>query len=241
MLLSFEIPLRHLEEFIPLEDFEFGLAHLMLDQANAEYRIRYQGCLLDNSMYETGAPMTIDRLLEAAELSNPCAVIAPDWMDDKDRTIRGVYELYHARPKGSRWSVSGVVQGRNYYERRACYLELVGFNASPICFPFRTPRDETIRGLHKERLLKTGHWYHLLGLRDLSELTWSYPGIWSCDTGKVFKGGLLLASDGIRGKGRLDLRNLLSLADRRHAHQNIAFLRWFTHAKERQDWEKRKK
>lgn len=241
MLLSFEIPLQHLEEFMPLEDFEFGLAHLFLSPKHETYSARYQGCLLDNSMYETGTPMTVDYLLEAAALANPCAVIAPDWMDDKNRTIQGVYDLYHARPKGSRWSVAGVVQGKNYDEQRACFLELVGFNASPICFPFRAPRDQTLRGLHKERLLKAGRWYHLLGLRDLSELTWSYPGLWSCDTGKVFKGALLLGADGIRGKGRLDLHALLSLTSRRIAHHNIAFLRWLTHQEERQTWLRRKR
>ena len=44
MELSLEIPLPHIKEFLPLTDFPFGLAHLVLK--NPAYRKLMQGCLL---------------------------------------------------------------------------------------------------------------------------------------------------------------------------------------------------
>jgi hypothetical protein len=244
MLLSFEIPTQHLEEFIPLEDFEFGLAHLFLNQdfkGAEEYVKRYQGCLLDNSMYELGGPLSVEALLKATELAKPCAVIAPDYMDDHVKTLAGVYDLYQNRPQKCKWTIAGVVQGADYEARRKCYLELQRCNASPICFPFRSPREDTIKRLAQEGLIKTHKWYHLLGLRSLDELRWKLPGYWSCDTGKVFKGFNLSTTNSIRGQGQLNLTEPLSLTARRLAGCNIAYLRWLTRDHERQIWKERKR
>lgn len=228
MLLSFEIPTHHLEEFVPLQDFSFGLAHLFLkpDFPGAEQYLKlYQGCLLDNSMYELGEALTTEQLMKAEELSCPIAIIAPDWMDDYERTLAAAVDLVALRPVHSHWTVGGVVQGKDYAERKKCYIEMIQLKCSPICFPFRSPREETIPKLFRDNRLKEDQWYHLLGLRNLKELGWNPPGLWSCDTGKPFKGFFLNQVPDIRGHGIVKMHDSLSLLHRRTAMWNIAFMR----------------
>jgi hypothetical protein len=236
MLLSFEIPTRHIDEFYPLEDLEFGLAHLFLkpEFPGAEvYLKRYQGCLLDNSMYELGAPLSTDALLKASETANPIAVIAPDWMDEREKTVAALEELMKQRPKNVSWTVAGVVQGKDYPDRKKCFAEMTQLKASPICFPFRSPREETIPHLFRDNRLQEGQWYHLLGLRDIRELTWDPPGVWSCDTGKPFKSYSLADEKEIRGKGPIKLHDEMGIYARRVALWNIAFMRQKTTSTER--------
>jgi hypothetical protein len=184
-------------------------------------------------MYELGdQPLTNAQLLEAAKLSACGAVIAPDWMNDRSRTIVASLELLKLRPHGVRWSVGGVVQGEDYSERRKCFLEMQSNRMSPICFPFRTPREETIVLLAGERHLKATGWYHLLGLQHLSELLWEPPGVWSVDTGKVFKGYDLQSTNEIRGHGKIKLHDILSITHRRIAGYNIAYMYKLTSAVE---------
>lgn len=231
MLLSFEIPTKHLAEFTPLEDFQFGLAHLFLkpDFPGAEEYIKlYRGCLLDNSMYELGAPLAAEALVQAADDAQAIAVIASDWMDEEEKTLLAADELALTRPKVARWTIGGVVQGKNYAERKHCFIEMTRMKLSPICFPFRSPREETIPHLARDNRLREDQWYHLLGLRHLKELGWNPPGLWSCDTGKPFKGFLLNEEKDIRGHGAIKLHDELGIYARRVALWNIAYMRQLT-------------
>lgn len=236
MLLTFEIPTRHLEEFVPLEDFEFGLAHLFLKQDYPgweEYNKLYQGCLLDNSMYELGHPLPIEELLKAAALAKPMAVIAPDWTDKYKETLYATHELYQARPKDARWSVGVVIQGKDYEERKKFFLEMRQLKCSPICFPFRSPRDETIKRLAREGHIHANHWYHLIGLRDWNELGLDYPGLWSCDTSKPFKGYKVTDKE-CRGQGQIKMHDEMSFTARRLAGWNVSYMRRLAQYTDRQ-------
>ncbi len=164
MKLSFEIPLPHFEEFAPLEDFHFGLAQFCFDAYYEKadwYCEVYKGCLLDNGMYELGSPLTCEELVEAAKRCRPVAVIAPDWMNDFHRTLSATLRLLYLS-RNYAWSVGGVVQGRDLDERVKCFHIMQELGCRPICFPFRTPREETIRAVASS--LHVGGWYHLLGL-----------------------------------------------------------------------------
>lgn len=220
MLLSFEIPIPDLPDFIPFADFPFGLAHLM---DNPKYREHHQRCLLDNSMYELGEPLTSDELIRAAALCNPVSIIAPDWMNDHRRTQVAAVELRdHMK---DRWPVGAVVQGTDLKERLSSYNWLMSKNFWPICFPFRTPRQETIQAIAAQGGFDPRWWYHLLGLQELSELSVVLPGIWSCDTAKPFKGILLKETRTIRGLGKLDHFKSLNPTAHSIAHKNILYLR----------------
>jgi len=221
MEISLEIPLPHIEEFLPLTDFPFGLAQLAL--SSAKYRQQMQGCLLDNGMYELGEPLPVYRLVQAAACINAAAVIAPDWEGDMHRTCLAVYKLMKAR-KGAPWTVGALVQGKDLEERMDCFYELKAMKCEPIGFPFRSPRGEVIRKLELENMFDEYSWYHLFGLRDNSELRWKLPGRWSLDTGKPFK-GFRMDQGKIRGHGRLNLHKRLEPGDAVIAAWNIAWMR----------------
>lgn len=225
MEFSFEIPMPHLKEYLSVSDFPFGLAHLMLDKSYTHagtYHSVMDRCLLDNSMYELkDEPLSNQELLQAAEVCNPIAIIAPDWMDEAEKTIAAMQSLKNWL---NVWGVGGVVQGKNLEERIDCFNVLQASGAYPICFPFRTPRAETVGHLHARGAFKHNGWYHLLGLQELWELSWTFPGRWSIDTGKPFKGEKL-SENKLRGLGRLDLHKELTDHERLVAHRNIAFLR----------------
>jgi len=174
-------------------------------------------------MYELGEPLGVEQLVLAAELVSATAVIAPDWEGDKDRTEQAAGWLMKGS-KGCPWTVGALVQGKNLEERMDCYYELRALKCRPIGFPFRSPRHEVIQALDREGMFDESGWYHLFGLRDNSELVWRYPGRWSVDTGKPFK-GFLMDRGPIRGRGRLDLHKELSRATRTAALWNIAWMR----------------
>lgn len=224
MLLSLEIPLVHINEFLPLTDFPFALAQLYLDKDAVNYQTQMKGGLLDNGMYELGESLEIPELLQAAELAEPLAVIAPDWMDDMTHTVLATAKLVEAKPKDATWDVSGVVQGRNLEGRIECFKELHAMDCRPICFPFRTPRIDTIEELYKRGFLDDRDSFHLLGLQSLEELKWNYPGTWSVDTGKPFK-GFRMDQEEIRGHGKLNLHSTLTEQECCTALWNICYMR----------------
>jgi hypothetical protein len=230
MEMSLEIPIKHLSEFLPLTDFGFGLAHLCLRRYNVEapmYCKAYRNCLLDNSMYELGdEPLTIVELASAAFMCDPVAIIAPDWMGQRHKTVMAAEALMSERPTSSTWGVGGVVQGSDLEDRMNCYYQLRDLGCRPICFPFRTPRTETIMTLAKRNVFSYTGWYHLLGLHALSEIKVTHAeGRWSYDTSKPFKGKRLDQVDDVRGLGRLQLDAPLSDADHITSLWNIAYLR----------------
>ena len=225
MNLLLEIPIPNVEEFISLADMPFGLAHLFLQPGNEAYKLTHQKCLLDNSMFELGEPLPIDELLKAAVLANPVAVIAPDWLHDKDRTLQAAEDLRAARPHNATWSVGALVQGKDLLERLECFQRLRMRSYSPIGFPARSPRSEVLTALVSRNALMHWQWYHLFGLRDMDELSLRLPGHWSIDTGKPFKGFRLDLAEQIRGHGRLPLDAKLCAAHRYNALYNIAWMR----------------
>ncbi len=244
MDLMLEIPTPHIQEFLPLTDIPFGLAQLFLkdDYPGAEdYHKMYQGCLLDNGMYELDESLTVDQIIVAARVCNPVALIAPDWMDEIDKTLAACHEMLSKTADATSIAegklpftptVGGVVQGRNLDERLACLQLMTDADLEPICFPFRTPRDTTIAHAIIKDMLKPERWYHLLGLQDLAELRWyNLPGMWSIDTGKPFK-NFDMSKLEIRGHGKLSLHGELGIPQRFRAHANIAYMRALMHKKE---------
>lgn len=227
MLLSLEIPVLDIELFLPLTDFPFGLAQLFLRRdfpGSPVYHAKYQDCLLDNGMYELGESLSVSDLLKAAEVACPRAVIAPDWMNNLKKTIAATEDLIR-QSEHYRWTVGGVVQGKNLQERVECFRLLQGSGCRPICFPFRTPRASTIEFLCQSQALREREWYHLLGMQSLKELsTTPGPGCWSIDTSKPFK-GYSLTDKKIRGRGRLDVHKDLPVGRMAVALWNIAYMR----------------
>lgn len=219
----FEIPHAHLEEFLPLCDGRFGLAHIR----DPKYVHRMLNCeILDNGMYENNdEPLSIPALVEAHKLFQPVVIAAPDWMDEMERTLNAVQQLLIILPRTAK--IAGTVQGKNIHERVKCFRELQRMRCTIICFPFRTPRTDTLQVLRAKRLLCDHEWYHYFGLQHLGELLirTRFPGRWSYDTSKPFKGKKLDQVQDVRGLGRLDLDGELTPEERYIAAYNIAYLR----------------
>lgn len=227
MELSLEIPHGHLTDYLPLCDFPFGLAHILLEEhpQSSAYEQAMHKCLLDNSMYERdNEPLPNELLIDAAGMCKATSVIAPDWEGEKEKTLTASFELRElAKPHNL--EVGAVVQGHNREERVECFFIMQDAQFSPICFPFRSPRDETIFHLMVTNNIKHGEWYHLLGLNNLTELGWEPPGRWSIDTSKPFKGFRFDKTDSLRGHGRLDLEKVLTPDEEMVALWNISYMR----------------
>lgn len=165
MKCAFELPTKHIKELREVQDFNFLLAHKVLE--SAEYRQAYgTGGLLDNSQYELGEPMDLRRLRMAEQLMQPEMVIAPDWLGDRDKTVYAYREasaLLHS-------DVAGVVQGTDILDMMKCYSELLKESCPFICLPFRLARTDLMSIIVRENLLKTDVWYHFLGLKSMDEL-----------------------------------------------------------------------
>ncbi len=235
--LSLEIPTAILERVIEETDLGFSLAHLLLTDKEylRHYKSSENAVLMDNSMYELDEPLSLDKLFEAAKISTPAAIIAPDWEGDSKRTsenavlMRAHLEAYWGKENDARLPTTGiVVQGKDLIERREFFYWAQGKGFRPICFPFRL-RQERSPLLHAIAEFKDGGWYHLLGLNNTTELTVakSYPGRWSVDTAKPCKPGFDMALDPWRGRGKLDFSRKYSREELQLVLQNITWLKKF--------------
>jgi hypothetical protein len=92
MQLSVLAPVPHLPQYTALTNYHLSLAHLLLGDANyLDFHVgrRLQGAyiLVDNSVIETGSPMTPEQLVTAQRAVNGHEVIVPDVMGDPAATI----------------------------------------------------------------------------------------------------------------------------------------------------------
>lgn len=147
-----------LESSLGFNDYDYCLVHLL--KKYPEYKHFYQkACkdkrivFLDNSCYELGASVSADELMYGVREIHPTHVIAPDYLDDLDRTVR-MSERFAMMLENSRYTgdIIAVVQGKTYDEYVQCYKYYVASGRYDwIAFPF------DIKCLHEEaeKLAKT--------------------------------------------------------------------------------------
>jgi hypothetical protein len=238
MKLSLEIPTSYLIDWSPLCDFDFALAHRVLeDEKYAEFfadRPKGRELILDNSMHELGGvPMAAVELGEAAKRCRADYVCAPDQLGQMKKNYAWFVETH--RLLGNQFMIATVLTGNDFIERN-WFLANVR-QASLMCLAFRTPRFDWFLE-HNEQLRRWAR-IHLFGVNDLYELirfrhysAWK----WSVDTGKPIKWGVqkehLDRKDGVRGAplpslDLLSVRNL-NCAQTEAVLWNIAYLRRFT-------------
>ena len=80
---SFEVPIKHMEEFDDLQDFYFTLNHLYKNHAYISYmvKVRNKGektIWLDNSYNELLHAEPLDAMVSVANVIHPSKVISPD-------------------------------------------------------------------------------------------------------------------------------------------------------------------
>lgn len=245
MRLLAEVPIKHMTEFAPLFDGEFALAHLVLEDKTYAEHMREQSkrgrmVILDNSMHELPAPLSVPEILEAAERIKPSFVIPPDKIGDVTFTY-DQFEIMRKANLAHGFKLAAVMCGSNAAERATFFMN-VSQHISMLCFPFREPRWEWMQEL-LGTVPKHRAWpahIHLLGVSTLEELRlWnhtldlvSWPHVRrSVDTNKMLKHGIankrMSHLENVRTGTRLDFRAELTREQKEHTFFNIAYIRKF--------------
>jgi hypothetical protein len=243
--LSAEIPTKHLEELSPLMDADFSLAHLILeDKIYAEFYLQQAKAgrmvIMDNSMHELPASLSVGEILEAADRTKPSFVIPPDKLGDVKFTY-DQFEILRKQNLRHGHRLAAVLCGSNSAERSMFFTNVRAY-IDMICFPYREPRltwfDELLTAIPKHAGWPP--YIHLLGVNTLDELSvwnskldlvgWPRNGR-SVDTNKMVKWGLknkrLNALDSLRGAGPLDFKTEMDLSQRLDTIYNTAYIRKF--------------
>lgn len=236
-----EIPTKLLPTISGLVDLDFILAQLVLeDKEYAEFfRNSKRFKILDNGFHETGQPLSLTELQEAAKLCNPDVLIAPDWLGDASRTYEG---LVAAKKKFSgQYKLGTVLQGKTR-EERLSFFNAVRQDTYLLCLPFKSDRFEHFRELVQStpKYIQWPPKIHLLGMKSLQE-TRLFADLFddlgishrtSIDTGKLVKFGLakdcITEYTELRGKGLIDHATKDVTAEQMaNIFYNVAFARKF--------------
>lgn len=181
MQLALECPTAYLQDLIPLSDFNFLLAHLVLK--DKRYRDYYSPrsstyTILDNSVNELGEPCTLQEMAEAANLVGVQKIIPPDYLGDWEKTIGSLTEAIKL------WGYSSiipVVQGSCLEEVSRCgeaLIQKLNFRTIAVPFDITLDRSHTLEELAAGRrqvilrllLINRDVKIHLLGFTTFEEI-----------------------------------------------------------------------
>ena len=174
---SFEVPLKHLEDFHDEQDFIFALSFLFGNPRYDHYIHNQDKELwIDNSYNETKEPGDVEYLAELADIFTPNILIAPDtaeWnhqkMQDEYLNLRIISGLDDSR-------LSIIIH----------HPDWIGYYKSWGIKNFCIPYDYRYCTLEKLRRFSE---CHFLGLVSINEILYSNPP--SCDTSMPIKLSLI--------------------------------------------------
>lgn len=121
------VPRSNLGDFWwqPMQMF---LTHMVLeDEKYREFAKEYSGYkILDNSLIELGGAVSLEKVLEAAEMIAADEIILPDVFQDASATIKSVKEsLDYLKEKGiTKYKLMAVAQGSTVEDWSACFSVL---------------------------------------------------------------------------------------------------------------------
>jgi hypothetical protein len=239
--LGLEIPDSVLSLVSPLCDYDFALAHRVLE--NESYRAFYSAqrrsgrfVLMDNSFHELGHPLSVGELFQAAKLINPSVLVAPDKLGEGDWTYQQFVQL--AKDPRSRDYVLAATICGDTPEARSMYLANVRhLGARMYCFPFKEPRLQWYVDLVSMNPWLAEQPIHLFGGNDFDEhmawvdtlLRWRHTGPVTLDTSKPIKvamlGQKLQVGTRMHGLGPLDHDAQINFQTLTNIYFNIAFFR----------------
>ena len=237
MDLAFECPTSLLEQVQPLADFDWILAHKVLDdQGYAEYyRNSRRLKVLDNSCCELRYPLALSDLAHASDLVSADLVVSPDFLGQSDSTIE---ELDRALKVFGSKRLFPVAQGRNLSDVVKCasLIQERGFTRIAIPVLRGDPlgimagrRSEIVEEISRRCAF---NWIHLLGMTTLGEFG-SYrqlPAVKSLDTGGPVRYGMKSVFFGLQDledktTPTFNLMEEESTANLAAIYYNIAYLR----------------
>jgi hypothetical protein len=174
MKLGMEIPKTHAEELSRLCDFDFAIAHRIVEDET--YRDFFVGqrekgrtIILDNGFHERGNEAQPKHITMAHHIIEADTVISPDRIDDQGFTLdhlKGTLDTFGVK-------TAAVIVGETMQERLdllECYIEEY---VPTICFPYRRNRNEWVAEFDTVRPgWDLGKSIHMLGMQTLGEAAW---------------------------------------------------------------------
>lgn len=167
---AFEVPIAHLQDFQPYQDFTFGLCFLTYtSEEYSAYLVKQinnnQTVILDNSFNETNIPISTQELVRLYRFYKPTQIISPDadwWSSD---LVQAAYkELIRWVPQ---LSIMGVF--RNYSQWAK--LDYSGCKSFAIPYEFRA-------NLIGDKVVDIKLWIegtHYLGLGHVQQVINTHP------------------------------------------------------------------
>ena len=173
---SFEVPIKHLQDFDEDQDFIFSLSLLFQHDDYVKYirRVKLEGIRtvwLDNSFNETGEPDNVDSLATLAQTHDVNRIIAPDHPDWGVEKIKQEY----LRAAG----FIGLDRTTAVVSNPLMAQELAMVGCKNFAIPYRTRHNWEDEDLQKVPRA------HFLGLNNIPELLECKP--LSCDTSMPIK------------------------------------------------------
>lgn len=170
---SFEVPLRHLDDFTDLQDYFFALSFLCEDPRYVDYLKRervHRIITLDNSFNELGKAQTAQEMRKYADLIKADYVVSPD---SDSWTPIDMMNTYKAM-KGVGFSTDVIILPIRSIEEYSA-ARIGGVKSMAIPYEFRPLFPEEF----------PWNRMHFLGMRDPLEVKMCRP--LSCDTSMPIK------------------------------------------------------
>lgn len=225
--LAMEVPTEYLDRVAGLIDWHFVIATECLKDAKYFnwYRKREPGVriMLDNGMFEEGAPISSTKLYAIAQELQPDVVFAPDQVGDMKKTLAMTREFIDMSINDP-WHIGFIPQGDSPEQVVECFEEFIAqglfdlVNQTPVVgLSFLNDRREVVRLMQQKGYFQYPDiWYHMLGLYSLGEIQ-SWPSsIRTMDTVKPFKAAYYgyEIKDCPRGLGKWDTHMVFPIESR---------------------------
>jgi hypothetical protein len=193
MKLGMEIPKTHAKELSRLCDFDFAIAHRIVE--DKEYRTffigqRHKGrtIILDNGFHERGNDAKPKDVLEADRIIEADYVISPDRIDDAVYTGEQLkWSLDHFNVR-----TAAVIVGDTVEERISLLEKYIHAYVPMLCLPYRRNRLSWVTEFDlMSPAWDAGKRIHMLGMQDLGEASFlnvRFPK-GTMDTSKPIKWG----------------------------------------------------
>lgn len=180
ILFSFEVPLKHLDDFEPYQDFHFAISTHCIDRNYIDFykshtELGLKTVWLDNGFNETKQADDPHDLIYYMREMGAIKVFSPDDIEWEYSKIEQAYETM-TRHLGHK-SVIPVLRNMDFYERFS-----KTHPTTVVAVPFRRRPDGVSPEWNNGQLIDlcSAEWVHYLGLNNIEELEKTRPN--SCDT-----------------------------------------------------------
>lgn len=172
-------PLNALELSEFYNDIHFLLVHWAMESEKylQFYRNSTKYKIIDSSMYELGAPLDQDTIIEFAKKMKVDEIIANDKLLDADYTIKETKKFLDKCPDN--FKVMGVIQGKNINDWLKCFkfmnederIDVLGISKKGVTFP---TDDFFINRINIISSIITSKPIHLLGVTRFEDLLYDH-------------------------------------------------------------------